>query len=115
MLLVDETRLGPRAPSPVRKIQYRAGDNNALNKDLALVDGGLQHLKMNIPRLVSRADIVDGVLNHTDATLKSGVSERGTQQIISGDEYFLVSVSDQMSNIRRRDLEPDNIMADVAE
>ena len=33
-----------------------------------------------------------------------------TQQIISGVEYILVS--DQMSDIWRRDLEPDNIMAD---
>ena len=33
-----------------------------------------------------------------------------TQQIISGVEYILVS--DQMSDIWRRDLEPDNIMDD---
>ena len=69
--------MAPSAPLPVRKIQYRAGGNNALNSDLALIDEDLPHLKMDIPRMVSRDEIVNEVFNPTAATLKSGDGERG--------------------------------------
>ena len=62
--------LGLSAPLPVRKIQYKAGDNNALNSDLALIDEDLQHLKMNIPRMVSRDEIVNEVFNPNAAQTK---------------------------------------------